>query len=107
MNAWIQHVRNFAEENNLSYACALSDPRCKESYEPTPNFGPQLTKLANLVKVGRTGRQPTPEKIQRARDGFNLLKDLVNALQTSDKKRQYLGRLGVIRDRILMLLAQN
>lgn len=105
-NAWIQHVRAFAEEHNLSYACALSNPNCKASYQPTPNYGPQLTKLVNIIKVGRTGRQPTPEKVQRARDGFNALKDLVNALPDNDKKRQYLRSLSMIRDRILMLLKQ-
>jgi len=103
-NAWIEHVRNFAEENNLSYACALSDPRCKESYQPAANYGPQLTKLMNLVKVGRTGKQPTPEKIQRARDQFNALKDLVNEMPLSDKKRQYLRSLNAIRDRILFVM---
>ena len=32
-NAWITHVKKFAQENNKSYGCAISDPACKSSYE--------------------------------------------------------------------------
>ena len=32
-NAWITHVKKFAQENNKSYGCAISDPACKNSYE--------------------------------------------------------------------------
>ena len=32
-NEWIEHVK-FARENNMSYGCAISDPRCKASYKP-------------------------------------------------------------------------
>jgi hypothetical protein len=31
-NAWIQHVRQFAKENEMTYFKALSDPRCKSQY---------------------------------------------------------------------------
>ena len=33
-NEWIEHVKQFARENNLSYGCATSDARCKASYKP-------------------------------------------------------------------------
>ena len=32
-NKWINHVKNYAHENNLSYACALSQPNVKTNYE--------------------------------------------------------------------------
>ena len=32
-NKWINHVKNYANENNLSYACALSQPDIKNNYE--------------------------------------------------------------------------
>lgn len=31
-NKWIQHVKEFASKNNISYGCALTMPECKESY---------------------------------------------------------------------------
>ena len=32
-NKWIDHVKKYAKENNLSYACALSQPNVKTNYE--------------------------------------------------------------------------
>ena len=32
-NSWIEHVRNYAKLNNLSYMCAQSTPDCKASYK--------------------------------------------------------------------------
>ena len=30
---WIQHIKDFAAQNNLSYGCAMSKPECKASYK--------------------------------------------------------------------------
>jgi hypothetical protein len=35
-NAWITHVKNFAASHNISYACAVGDPRAKASYAKAP-----------------------------------------------------------------------
>lgn len=102
-NNWIEHVRNFAKENNMTYSCALSDPRCKQSYQPTINLTPRFSKLMNLVKVGKTGRQPTSEKIETARGQFNQLKAIVMDLPETVKKREYVRRLAPIRERIQFL----
>jgi len=32
-NSWITHVKEYAKKNNLSYACALSQPDIKNGYE--------------------------------------------------------------------------
>ena len=32
-NAWITHVKKFAQENNKSYGCSIRDSACKNSYE--------------------------------------------------------------------------
>ena len=34
VNEWIEHVKNFARKNNLSYGCAITEPRCQASYKP-------------------------------------------------------------------------
>jgi len=31
-NDWVKHIKKFARDNNITYGCALSDPRCKASY---------------------------------------------------------------------------
>ena len=32
MTRWTDHVKQYAKENNISYGCALSDPKMKEKY---------------------------------------------------------------------------
>lgn len=32
-NKWVQHVKQFAKNNNISYACALTHPNIKDGYE--------------------------------------------------------------------------
>lgn len=31
-NAWVEHIRKFARDNGVTYACAFSDPKCIKSY---------------------------------------------------------------------------
>ena len=32
-NPWVEHVKKYAKDNNLSYGCALSTPECKNTYK--------------------------------------------------------------------------
>ena len=34
-NPWIEHVKDFAKRNNVSYGCAISMSECKSSYAKT------------------------------------------------------------------------
>ena len=69
-NSWIEFVKRYAAENNLSYACSLSTPACKASYQQqqTTNYTPQLKRIGALLRPTASGRRPTPAKIQQARD---------------------------------------
>lgn len=31
-NPWVQHVKQFSQTHGIAYGCAISDPRCKNSY---------------------------------------------------------------------------
>ncbi len=33
-NAWVDHIKAFAEKNKVPYACALVNPACRASYKP-------------------------------------------------------------------------
>ena len=61
-NAWTNHVKNFARENNLTYGCAISEPRCKASYKKPVKQKTQKAeredKGSNDVNVPRS---PPPE----------------------------------------------
>ena len=41
VNKWVEHVRQFAKENGLSYGCALSMPECKASYQASKKATPK------------------------------------------------------------------
>ncbi len=31
-NAWVEHVRDWAKRNKLSYACSVGKPKCRQEY---------------------------------------------------------------------------
>ena len=31
-SAWVEHVRQFAKQNNMKFFAAMKDPKCRESY---------------------------------------------------------------------------
>lgn len=35
-NKWVEHVKKFARDNNMSYGCALTDPDIRRGYEKAP-----------------------------------------------------------------------
>jgi len=44
MNAWILHIKNYAKKHNISYAMALKDPKCSQSYKKISGSGPCLSR---------------------------------------------------------------
>jgi hypothetical protein len=55
-NRWVDHVKSFATQNNLSYACALSTPDCKETYRAKYGVSKKLTKKQNIEKMAAEDR---------------------------------------------------
>jgi len=38
VNAWVQHIKQFAAKHKIAYGCALSHPECRKTYKSTkPN----------------------------------------------------------------------
>lgn len=64
-NAWTNHVKQFAKENNLSYGCALSNPQCSASYKSAKPVKPKSTfsKLPNLAPLGPRVVMPTKSAV--------------------------------------------
>ena len=48
-NAWVEHIKKYAKDNNVSYGCALSMPDCKASYQKTKESKP-TTKESKEIK---------------------------------------------------------
>jgi len=58
-SVWVQHIKDFASANNLSYGCALSDPECSRTYRL--KYPPKTkTKKTKAVSV------PTPPPLVAA-----------------------------------------
>ena len=70
-NKWINHVKNYANENNLSYACALSQPNVKTNYEKV---------------IKKTRRQQVKEKLEIMKyQNIEFLKNKIKNMSDDDK----------------------
>ena len=61
-NPWIEHVRNFAKKNNMTYSCALSDKNISNGYE-------KKTKPSKTSKA----QEPIPKKVEDTVKDFESL----------------------------------
>ena len=69
-NKWINHVKNYANENNLSYACALSQPNVKTNYEKV---------------IKKTRRQQVKEKLEIMKyQSIEFLKNKIKNMSDDD-----------------------
>jgi hypothetical protein len=87
-NLWIQHIKKWASENGTSYGCALSNPACRAAYKPTVSYSKDLQKIGRFLRQG---------KLQEAREAFNRLRPLVQAMPDSSQKDTHLTLMGVLR----------
>lgn len=68
---WVHHVKAFAQVNNMSYGCALSDPKIRTGYVK----GQHTTNLANL----NVGPPPIKHKKVKAQGEKGLTKEAKSA----------------------------
>ena len=67
VNKWVEHVRQFAKENGLSYACALSTAECKASYnkvqkvQKVQKVVPQDKAFADLSSMVEQAKKMNPK----------------------------------------------
>jgi len=70
-NPWVAHVKAFAAKNGISYACALSDPRCKATYKSGDSIEPpkpEMTakQLARKIKnIELTAKVRTNKQLEQ------------------------------------------
>jgi hypothetical protein len=77
MTAWTDHVRSMASQLGLTYMCASTDPRVKNSYNKAPRVSKPLTdeqkkrrRAARLIKIGNNALSlnPVPSAAKAKRD---------------------------------------
>jgi len=81
-NAWIEHIKKFSKENNTTFACALSNPKTKETYKKpsqTQTKQPTFKEIAeNRKKANKYAKTLSSEVRKEARS-------LLNSPTKSDK----------------------
>ena len=72
-NAWIEHIKNFAKANNTTYGCALSNPKCKETYKkPSQTKQPTFKEIQeNRKKTSKYAKALGAETRREARSIIN------------------------------------
>jgi hypothetical protein len=50
-NRWVAHIKKFAKDNNLSYGCAMTDPKIRDGYTPAPKKGKKGKKAVEFEKL--------------------------------------------------------
>lgn len=87
-NSWIEHVKKYAKDNNISYACALSMPEVKKTYvRPSIIQGETLSsaktkyrgalkkweiefipKITTFQRQSESGNKQALEKLERTKE---------------------------------------
>jgi hypothetical protein len=60
-NRWVAHIKKFARDNNLSYGCAMSDPKIKDGYIPAPKKGKKGKKVVEFEKLEQAFPDTAPK----------------------------------------------
>lgn len=77
---WIEHIKDFAKKNSMTYKDALKDPKCKEAYATGKGLGGSISeakeepknniemKIEEIKKGrGRPKKYATPEEAKKAK----------------------------------------
>jgi len=71
-NKWIEHVKDFAKKNSVSYGCAISMPECKASYKTGE------TQAKPVKKIVRKKREEETNDVKYfIKNGYNGLYEIM------------------------------
>ena len=80
MSKWVEHIKDFAKRNNLTYGCALSDPKCSEEYRI------KNPKPVKAVK-GKKGVVTAPEA-PKAPEPVNKIPALTEPAEKKEERKE-------------------
>jgi beta-glucosidase-like glycosyl hydrolase len=103
-NRWVEFVKNYAKENNISYTCAMCEIKTKGLYKPLKKEEPKpvektITIKTKKQKFKKEKTQPKPQpkpkkeepKQQTKEEKENLIKIDKVRQQLSDEKKKILN----------------
>ena len=92
-NAWIEHVKKYSKDNNKSYGCSISDPRCNATYKPVMKKSKKEKREEQTIINRTQARNQLLNKIKvMNEDDKPLLKMRFNSLNEAirdDIKKNY------------------
>jgi hypothetical protein len=94
-NKWILHIKKWAKNNNKSYACAVSDPECKNSYnkpiqKEKQNINKQkVNKLEYDLKLEREIKNKQKELKLKKEKEVKPKKETKKEIQKKEKEIRY------------------
>ena len=86
VNKWIEHVKKYAKDNNVTYACAISeakktyvkiDKKAEEEKKAKSNRSLIVKKLVNDIKNAKDKDEATEKAKRKYKDFSKGLKDYI------------------------------
>ncbi len=89
-NQWIEHVKNYAHQHQMTYGCALSEPGCKASYQrPEKKRSNRKGAAANTAAYEQPDFGVGPEEYEDDSEPMHLaLQDAVASVKKIIRKRK-------------------
>jgi hypothetical protein len=81
VNQWVEHVRKYAKDNNISYMCAIE--KAKASYNPSKKEKPPGKR-----ELGEKKEKDYIKQIEGKEEYQGLYNDLMKKIDTREKSRQ-------------------
>jgi hypothetical protein len=98
VNKWVEHVKQFAKQNGLSYGCALSTAGCRESYQSSKKASPKATKTTaaytDLLAIAAQAKQMKP-KPQAEQQGV-VVKRRINFKKINQTNKAYGDLINIV-----------
>jgi hypothetical protein len=93
---WIEHIRDFAKRNNLTYGCALSDPKCSEEYRN--KFQKPVEEEIIPVKRKKETIEIIPVKRKKSKkeELFPLEEEIIPVKRKKIKKKLDLSKTDIV-----------
>jgi len=75
-NNWINYVKSYAQQHHLSYACALSQPACKDGYRAKHGISKKVPQKVERERMGLEdiNIKPPPRRkpAQHSKEAFKM-----------------------------------
>lgn len=93
-NKWVEHVKQWSAENNMTYGCAVSKPECREAYHKK-NLTKKYEKEQQPKEMEQMGKEdinrtkkPEKEKGQQSKEIEQMSKEDINRAMKPEKPKK-------------------